>query len=107
MRRRSPGDDPSALTEGSPMGLVVPRWDAVRAIADPNRRRMLDAMVEADQTVGELMEALGIRQPGVSQQMQVLEHAARQTFYATRPAVPVGAACRLQSPDGMLTVGTR
>jgi DNA-binding transcriptional ArsR family regulator len=76
------------------MAHVAPEQDAFRAIADPNRRRMLDAMLEAERTVGELTQALGIRQPSVSQHMQVLKlaglvterRAGRHTFYAARPA---------------------
>lgn len=83
------------------MAHVAPEQDAFRAIADPNRRRMLDAMLEAERTVGELTQALGIRQPSVSQHMQVLKlaglvterRAGRHTFYAARPDElgPVGA----------------
>lgn len=76
------------------MAHVSPRQDPFRAIADPNRRRMLDAMLAGDCTVGGLTRDLGLSQPTVSQHMQVLRlaglvserRAGRQVFYAVRAA---------------------
>lgn len=76
------------------MAHVAPQQDAFRAIADPNRRRILDAMLAGERTVGDLTQVLGIRQPSVSQHMQVLKLAGlvterrvgRQIFYAVQPA---------------------
>lgn len=85
------------------MAQVSPQQDPFRAIADPNRRRMLDAMLERERTVGELTVTLGLRQPTVSQHMQVLKLAGlvserrdgRQVFYGIRPAELAGVAAWL------------
>lgn len=57
------------------MGHVAASQDAFRAIADPGRRRMLDAMRDTERTVGELTRLLGVSQPAVSQHLKVLKLA--------------------------------
>jgi DNA-binding transcriptional ArsR family regulator len=42
------------------------------ALADPTRRRILDLLRERPRLVGELVDLLGISQPGVSKQLRVL-----------------------------------
>lgn len=42
------------------------------ALADPQRRRILDLLRERPRTVGELVEALALTQPGVSKHLRVL-----------------------------------
>jgi DNA-binding transcriptional ArsR family regulator len=82
------------------MSRVSPDQDPFRAIADPNRRRMLDHMLSGERTVGELAGILGIAQPSVSQHMTVLKlaglvderHEGRRTFYAVRGAALQGVA---------------
>lgn len=44
-------------------------------LAEPIRRRILDLLRERDHTVGELVELLGISQPGVSKHLKVLRQA--------------------------------
>ena len=76
------------------MTHVSPNQDPFRAIADPNRRQMLDLMLGEERTVGALADHLGITQPSVSQHMQVLRLAGlvdarsegRRTFYSVRAA---------------------
>ncbi|WP_085339791.1 ArsR/SmtB family transcription factor [Aquidulcibacter paucihalophilus] len=76
------------------MTYVAPHQDAFKAIADPNRRKMLDMMLQDACTVGALAEALAISQPAASQHMQVLRLAGlvdervegRRTFYSVRAA---------------------
>jgi DNA-binding transcriptional ArsR family regulator len=76
------------------MTQVSPNQDPFRAIADPNRRRMLDLMLAEERTVGFLAEQLGIAQPSASQHMQVLRLAGlvdaraegRRTYYSVRAA---------------------
>jgi DNA-binding transcriptional ArsR family regulator len=43
-----------------------------QALADPTRRRILDLLREKPRLVGELVDLLGISQPGVSKQLRVL-----------------------------------
>ncbi len=44
-------------------------------LADPTRRRLLDALRERDRSVGELVNLLQISQPAVSKQMRILREA--------------------------------
>jgi DNA-binding transcriptional ArsR family regulator len=76
------------------MAYVAPSQDPFRAIADPGRRRMLDALLEQEHSVKELTVMLGISQPAVSQHLQVMKLAGlvqerakgRNTLYSARPA---------------------
>ncbi len=50
--------------------------DAVlHALADPSRRTMVEALGQADATVGELAALLPIARPGVSRHLRVLREA--------------------------------
>ena len=44
-------------------------------LADPTRRRLLDALRVRDRTVGELVEMLELSQPAVSKQLRILREA--------------------------------
>lgn len=44
-------------------------------LADPTRRRLLDALRSRDRTVGELVKLLQMSQPAVSKQLRVLREA--------------------------------
>lgn len=44
-------------------------------LADPNRRRILDLLRDQPRSVGELVHALGISQPGTSKHLRVLRDA--------------------------------
>lgn len=75
------------MTDDDPSSAVF------RAIADPGRRRMLDAMLEGERSVGELTALLGVRQPTVTGHLDVLRRAGlcearsegRHRFYSVRP----------------------
>ena len=62
-------------------------------LAEPNRRRVLDLLVEQDLTVGELVDALDMSQPAVSKHLRVLRDAglvearvdAQRRIYSLRP----------------------
>jgi DNA-binding transcriptional ArsR family regulator len=45
---------------------------AIHAFADPSRRAILDRLVQGERAVGELVAALGLSQPAVSQHLRVL-----------------------------------
>ena len=45
------------------------------ALAEPNRRRILDLLREGERPAGELVEALAISQPGVSKHLKMLREA--------------------------------
>jgi len=46
--------------------------DAVQAFADPSRRAILDCLLRGERAVGEVVSALGLSQPAVSQHLRVL-----------------------------------
>jgi DNA-binding transcriptional ArsR family regulator len=45
------------------------------ALADPNRRAVLELLLERPRPVGELVERLGLSQPGTSKHLRVLREA--------------------------------
>jgi DNA-binding transcriptional ArsR family regulator len=45
------------------------------ALGEPNRRRILDLLQEAERPVGDLVGALGLSQPAVSKHLRVLRDA--------------------------------
>ena len=45
------------------------------ALADPNRRAVLKLLLERPRPVGELVEQLGLSQPGTSKHLKVLREA--------------------------------
>ena len=65
----------------------------LEAIAQPTRRRVLDAVRDGERSVGELVEQLGMHQPGVSRHLKVLRDAglvevrrdAQRRLYRLRP----------------------
>ena len=46
-----------------------------KALADPNRRTLLDLLLRSDQSVNDLHAQLSISQPAVSQHLQILREA--------------------------------
>ncbi|MEY2402185.1 MAG: hypothetical protein QOJ08_2296 [Ilumatobacteraceae bacterium] len=62
-------------------------------IAEPTRRRILDAVRGGERSVGELVEKVGMHQPGVSRHLRVLREAglvevrrdAQRRLYRLRP----------------------
>ncbi|MBN9606789.1 MAG: winged helix-turn-helix transcriptional regulator [Actinomycetales bacterium] len=80
--------------------------DAVlAAVADPNRRVILDALRERPRAVGELAELLPIAQSGVSRHLAILRDAglvesssdAQRRIYRLTPA-PLGELDRWLAP---------
>ena len=62
-------------------------------LAEPTRRRILDLLLERSRPVGELVDVLGMSQPGVSKHLRVLRDGgfvtvradAQRRFYELRP----------------------
>jgi len=62
-------------------------------LAEPNRRRVLDLLLEKPRSVGELVERLGLSQPGTSKHLRVLREAGlvdvrrdgQRRWYEIRP----------------------
>jgi DNA-binding transcriptional ArsR family regulator len=46
-----------------------------QALSDPNRRAVLELLLERPRPVGELVEHLGLSQPGTSKHLKVLREA--------------------------------
>src|SRR5437773_3718878 len=67
--------------------------DVFQILADPTRRRIVDALRDGERSVSELVQVVDIGQPGVSRQLQILEDAdfvvvrpdGRRRMYALRP----------------------
>jgi len=67
--------------------------DVFQILADPTRRRIVDALRDGERSVNELVQVVDIGQPGVSRQLQILEDAdfvvvrpeGRRRLYALRP----------------------
>jgi DNA-binding transcriptional ArsR family regulator len=67
--------------------------DAFQILADPTRRRLVDALRGGERSVNELVAMVDIGQPGVSRQLAILEDAnfvvvrpqGRRRLYALRP----------------------
>jgi len=58
------------------MFIDMPAEVAVlEAIAEPTRRRILDAVRGGERSVGELVDKVGMHQPGVSRHLKVLRDA--------------------------------
>ena len=63
-------------------------------IAEPNRRRILDALLDGEQPVGNLVASLALSQPAVSKHLRVLREGglvnvrtdAQRRLYSLRPA---------------------
>jgi DNA-binding transcriptional ArsR family regulator len=66
---------------------------AFEVLAEPNRRRILDLLLEAERPVGDLVAELGVSQPTVSKHLRVLRDAglvevrsdAQRRLYRVRP----------------------
>jgi DNA-binding transcriptional ArsR family regulator len=67
--------------------------DVFQILADPTRRRIVDALRDGERSVNQLVEKVDIGQPGVSRQLAILEEAnfvvvrpdGRRRLYALRP----------------------
>lgn len=67
--------------------------DSFQTIADPTRRRIIEALQSGERPVGELVGEAGIRQSGVSRHLRILSEAGfvsmrtdgQRHLYALRP----------------------
>jgi DNA-binding transcriptional ArsR family regulator len=67
--------------------------NALAALAEPNRKLIVDLLRDGPRPVGEIVDALRLNQPQVSKHLRVLSQAglvevrpvAQQRFYALRP----------------------
>ncbi len=54
------------------MARAATTTDAFNAVAEPQRRRILDLLAAGERSVGELVRELGLAQPQVSKHLRVL-----------------------------------
>jgi DNA-binding transcriptional ArsR family regulator len=54
------------------MARAATTTDAFNAVAEPRRRRILDALATGERPVGDLVALLGVAQPQVSKHLKVL-----------------------------------
>jgi DNA-binding transcriptional ArsR family regulator len=54
------------------MARAATTTDAFNAVAEPQRRRILDLLADRERSVTELVDALGLSQPQVSKHLRVL-----------------------------------
>jgi DNA-binding transcriptional ArsR family regulator len=67
--------------------------DVFQTLADPSRRRIVEALRGGEQQVGDLVAKAGIHQSGVSRHLRILSESAfvtvrpdgQRRFYALRP----------------------
>src|SRR5713101_1702876 len=67
--------------------------DVFQILADPTRRRLVNALRGGERSVNKLVESVDIGQPGVSRQLAILEDAnfvvvrpeGRRRLYSLRP----------------------
>src|SRR3954451_23759594 len=72
---------------------MIGSMDVLAVIAEPNRRRIVDALRRSESSVGDLVTALGMSQPAVSKHLKVLRDAgivaartaAQQRIYRLEP----------------------
>jgi DNA-binding transcriptional ArsR family regulator len=74
-------------------GYIPEVATSFQVLAEPTRRRILDLLLERPRPVGELVERLGLSQPGTSKHLRALRDAglvqvrkdAQQRWYELRP----------------------
>jgi DNA-binding transcriptional ArsR family regulator len=54
------------------MARAATTTDAFNAVAEPQRRRILDLLADGERSVNELVDGLGLTQPQVSKHLRVL-----------------------------------
>jgi DNA-binding transcriptional ArsR family regulator len=74
-------------------GYIIVVATTFDVLAEPTRRRILDLLLEQPRSVGELVDRLGLTQPGTSKHLRVLREAglvqvrreAQRRWYELRP----------------------
>jgi DNA-binding transcriptional ArsR family regulator len=75
------------------MSRPLAEWDVYKAIADPNRRIVLDILMRGEQPVSAILARIELSQPALSQHLKVLRdvglvrqrRAGRERIYALNP----------------------
>jgi DNA-binding transcriptional ArsR family regulator len=72
---------------------MATQLDAFQTLADPTRRRIVEALRDGERQVGEIVEQAGVHQSGVSRHLRILNEAGfvsmrpdgQRHFYSLRP----------------------
>ncbi|CAN5116721.1 metalloregulator ArsR/SmtB family transcription factor [soil metagenome] len=64
------------------MHTIAPRGDVFEILADPTRRRIVDALRGGEHAVNDIVERVDIHQSGVSRHLRILQAAG---FVRVRP----------------------
>jgi DNA-binding transcriptional ArsR family regulator len=72
---------------------MIMQLDAFQVLADPTRRRIVEALRHGEQQVGDVVEKAGIHQSGVSRHLRILSESGfvsmrpdgQRRLYALRP----------------------
>jgi len=75
------------------MSRPFAEWDVYKAIADPNRRIVLDILMRGEQPVSAILARIELSQPALSQHLKVLRdvglvqqrRAGRERIYTLNP----------------------
>jgi DNA-binding transcriptional ArsR family regulator len=75
------------------MSRPFSNWDVYKAIADPNRRIVLDLLMRGDHTAGAILARVQLTQPALSQHLKVLRDVGlvrqrrngRERIYSLNP----------------------
>src|SRR3954463_7010446 len=94
------------------LGGVPSTWSA---LADPHRRALLELLRERPRPVGELVDRLGLTQPGTSKHLRVLREAGlvqvrvegQRRVYAIDPGPLAGVEGWLPAPPPLWDGGGR
>lgn len=65
------------------LNLIARQTNAFEVLADPSRRRIIEALLSGEQAVNDLVQAVDIHQSGVSRHLRILHNAG---FVQVRPA---------------------
>jgi DNA-binding transcriptional ArsR family regulator len=82
-----------AVPHPLPPELAASLADRFRLLAEPTRLRLLDLLRDGERSVGDLVDALALSQPGVSKHLRALREAglvrvrpeAQKRWYGLRP----------------------
>ena len=85
-RLATPSGRPWSLRHGTHIYTNQHIWrvsnDVFGVLADPTRRRLLEALASGERSVNELVDQVDIEQPGVSRHLHILQEAG---FVTVRP----------------------
>jgi DNA-binding transcriptional ArsR family regulator len=93
------------MSESHPGQLQVFKAEFFKALAHPLRIRILEMLLEGEQSVQELQRALGIEQPVVSQQLAILR--AKNIVEPRRQGTAIRYAVRDRALGELLGVARR